>query len=76
MYRKQMLRSFLQNEATKESVVAFSKSTNLKHCCYIAADACENLTMENLRNAWNKLWIFSKELENEKDTDQNNISSI
>lgn len=56
-----MLRRLLQNESTKENVVAFSKSMNLKHC---------------LRNAWNKLWIVSKELENEIDTDQKNINDF
>jgi len=51
MYRKQMLRRLLLNEGTEESVVTFSKLLNLKHCCYMAADAWDNLTEENLRNA-------------------------
>jgi len=43
-----MLRRLLLNEGTKESVVAFSKLLNLKHCCYMATDAWDKLTEENL----------------------------
>jgi len=51
MYRKQMLRRILLNEGTEKSVVTFSKLLNLKHCCYMAANAWDNLTEENLRNS-------------------------
>lgn len=77
MYRKQMLRKLLLvNEGTEESVVAFSKAMNLKHCCYMAADAWDNLTEENLRNAWKKLWVDSEEPEAEIETDQNNLNDF
>ncbi|XP_008183146.1 jerky protein homolog-like [Acyrthosiphon pisum] len=77
MYRKQMLRRLLLNEGTEESVVAFSKLLNLKHCCYMAADAWDNLTEENLRNAWKKLWVASMELEAEEEiTDLNNLDDF
>ncbi|XP_050065139.1 jerky protein homolog-like [Aphis gossypii] len=76
MYRKQMLRRLLLNEGTEESVVAFSKLLNLKHCCYMAADAWDNLTEENLRNAWKKLWVVSVEFEAEEETDLNNLDDF
>jgi len=76
MYRKQMLRRLLLNESTEESVVAFSKLLNLKHCCYMAADAWDNLTEENLRNAWKKLWVTSMEFEAEGETDLNNLDDF
>ncbi|XP_015377198.1 PREDICTED: uncharacterized protein LOC107171470 [Diuraphis noxia] len=76
MYQKQMLRRLLLNEGTGESVVAFSKLLNLKHCCYMAAVAWDNLTEENLRNAWKKLWVASMELEAEEETDLNNLDDF
>lgn len=42
----------------------------------MVADAWKNLTVENLRNAQIKLWVVSKELENEKGTNQNNINDF
>ncbi|VVC46060.1 Hypothetical protein CINCED_3A009770 [Cinara cedri] len=61
---------------TEESVVAFSKLLNLKHCCYIAIDTWDNFTEENLRNAWEKLWVASMELEAEEETDLNNLNDF
>jgi hypothetical protein len=71
-----MLWRLLLNEGTEESVDAFSKLLNLKHCFYMAADACDNLTEENLRNIWKKLWIASMELEAEEETDLNNLDDF
>ncbi|XP_025409561.1 jerky protein homolog-like [Sipha flava] len=76
MYRKQMLRRLLLNLGTEESVVAFSKLLNLKHCCYMAADAWDNLTEKNLRNAQKKFWVASMELEAEEKTDLNNLDDF
>ncbi|XP_023247529.1 jerky protein homolog-like [Copidosoma floridanum] len=60
MYRKQVLRRLLLNDGTEDGVIEFSKSLNLKHCCYMIADAWDSLTEDNLRNAWKKLWILPK----------------
>jgi hypothetical protein len=68
MYQKQMLRRLLLNEGTEESVVAFSKLLNLKHCCYMTADAWDNLTEENLQNVWKQFWVASMKLEVEEET--------
>lgn len=73
MYRKQMLRRLLLNEGTGENVVEFSKAMNLKHCCYMVADAWDTLTVENLKNAWKKLWFVSEEPEVEE---TNNLSDF
>lgn len=55
VYRKQVLRRLLLAESNEESVADFAKSLNLKDCCYMAADAWSKLTVDNLKNAWNKL---------------------
>lgn len=68
MYRKQVLRRLLLDDGTEGSVVAFSKALNLKHCCYMIADAWDSLTEDNLRNAWKKLWHLPEEPEVEGET--------
>ncbi|XP_044018036.1 jerky protein homolog-like [Aphidius gifuensis] len=71
MYRKQMLRSLLLNDGTEEGVIQFAKALTLKHCCYMAADAWDNLTEENLKKAWMKLWLEPVEVETNEETDDN-----
>ncbi|XP_015606874.2 jerky protein homolog-like, partial [Cephus cinctus] len=73
LYRKQILgRLFLAEERTEESVVAFAKSLNLKHCCYMRANAWASLTEANLKNAWNKLWPASEEMPEEFERENSN----
>jgi len=42
----------------------------------MAADAWDNFTEENLRNAWKKLWVASMELEAEEEIDRNNLDDF
>ncbi|XP_044005578.1 jerky protein homolog-like [Aphidius gifuensis] len=74
MYRKQMLRSLLLNDGTEKGVIQFAKALTLKHCCYMAADAWLNLTEENLKKAWMKLWLEPVEVETNEKTD--NVNDI
>lgn len=76
MYRKQMLRRLLLNEGTQESVVAFFKAMNLKHCCYMIADAWDTLTEENVRNAWKNLWAVAENHKTRENTDQNDLNEF
>lgn len=79
LYRKQVLRRLLLEDGTEGSVVAFSKALNLKHCCYMIADAWDSLTKDNLQNAWKKLWTLSEEPEVEEEninSEQNDIDEF
>ncbi|XP_046629071.1 jerky protein homolog-like [Neodiprion virginianus] len=73
LYRKEVLRRlFMAEENTEDSIVQFAKTINLKHCCYMIADAWASLTERNLKNAWNKLWPPSEETQAEIQEDISN----
>lgn len=76
MYRKQILKRLLLNDGTEQSILGFSKVMDLKHCCYMVADAWDTLTEESVRNAWKKLWAVAEEREAREKTDQNYLNEF
>ncbi|XP_043471596.1 jerky protein homolog-like [Leptopilina heterotoma] len=75
LYRKNMLKSLLLLDDNSEiNVASFPKTLNLKHCCFMVADAWELLTEENLKRAWNKL--LSLETDSEETIEAQNISEF
>lgn len=76
MYRKQILKRLLLNDGTEQSIVDFSKVMDLKHCCYMVADAWDMLAEANVRNAWKKLWSVAEDREAREKTDQNYLGEF
>ena len=70
IYKKQVLRRLLLADNDEESVVAFSKKLNLKDCCYMLAESWELMTVDNLKNAWNKLWSIEETDKNDSEEQQ------
>jgi len=73
------LRRLLLDDGSEDSVVAFAKALNLKHCCYMIAEAWDTLTEQNLRNAWRKLWIDPEESPAEEESvnsDSNDLNEF